>query len=92
MSKNEQCCLEDTIASIRLRVNHHDAYEEWEKETRRNAFVRREFLFPPSSADLHISSGQRVSNTTKIYVVFEIPKPSYARRRPPDKMLFTLSN
>lgn len=30
---------EDTIASIRLRVRHKDAYEEWEHQTRRDAFV-----------------------------------------------------
>ena len=31
--------MEDTMASIRLRVRHTDAYEEWEHQTRRDAFV-----------------------------------------------------
>ncbi|OJT07083.1 Nucleoporin gle1 [Trametes pubescens] len=30
--------LEDAVASIRLHVNHHDPYEEWEKDTRQEAF------------------------------------------------------
>ncbi|KAI9063663.1 hypothetical protein FKP32DRAFT_1571751 [Trametes sanguinea] len=30
--------MEDAVASIRLHVNHHDPYEEWEKETRQEAF------------------------------------------------------
>lgn len=31
--------MEDTMASIRLRVKHKDAYEEWESKTRKDAFV-----------------------------------------------------
>ncbi|KAJ3554600.1 hypothetical protein NP233_g12387 [Leucocoprinus birnbaumii] len=31
--------LEETIASIRLRTRHHDPYEEWEKQTRKDAFI-----------------------------------------------------
>ncbi|KAL1677539.1 GLE1-like protein-domain-containing protein, partial [Schizophyllum commune] len=34
----EQRNIEDTVASIRLRTRHHDSYEEWEKQTRRDAF------------------------------------------------------
>ncbi|GBE84307.1 hypothetical protein SCP_0602850 [Sparassis crispa] len=34
----EQHYIEDTLAAIRLRVTHHDPYEEWEKETKRDAF------------------------------------------------------
>ncbi|KAI1798234.1 GLE1-like protein-domain-containing protein [Ganoderma leucocontextum] len=30
--------MEDTLASVRRRINHHDPYEEWEKETRQEAF------------------------------------------------------
>ncbi|KAI0360699.1 hypothetical protein OH77DRAFT_1392585 [Trametes cingulata] len=30
--------MEDAVASVRLHVNHHDPYEEWEKETRQEAF------------------------------------------------------
>jgi len=32
--------IEETIAAIRLRTQHHDPYEEWEKQTRKEAFVR----------------------------------------------------
>ena len=32
--------LEDTVASIRRRVRHHDPYDEWERQMRRDAFVR----------------------------------------------------
>ncbi|KAI8970573.1 GLE1-like protein-domain-containing protein [Trametes punicea] len=35
---SEQYKMEDAVASIRLHVNHHDPYEEWEKETRQEAF------------------------------------------------------
>ncbi|KAJ6611409.1 GLE1-like protein-domain-containing protein [Mycena sp. CBHHK59/15] len=34
----EQRHIEDTIAAIRLRTRHHDPYEEWEKQTRKDAF------------------------------------------------------
>lgn len=30
--------IEETIAAIRLRTRHHDPYEEWEKQTRKDAF------------------------------------------------------
>lgn len=36
----EQHRLQDTVASIRLHVRHKDPYEEWEKDIRRDAFVR----------------------------------------------------
>lgn len=32
--------IEDTIAAIRLRTRHRDPYEEWEQQTRKDAFVR----------------------------------------------------
>ena len=32
--------IEETIAAIRLRTRHHDPYEEWERQTRKDAFVR----------------------------------------------------
>ncbi|THH30972.1 hypothetical protein EUX98_g3206 [Antrodiella citrinella] len=35
----EQYFREDTIASIRLRVKYRDAYEDWENQTRKDAFV-----------------------------------------------------
>ncbi|KAJ7022753.1 GLE1-like protein-domain-containing protein [Mycena alexandri] len=34
----EQRHIEDTVAAIRLRTRHNDPYEEWEKQTRRDAF------------------------------------------------------
>ncbi|KAJ7256808.1 GLE1-like protein-domain-containing protein [Mycena haematopus] len=34
----EQRNIEDTVAAIRLRTRHHDPYEEWEKQTRKEAF------------------------------------------------------
>ncbi|KAF8214965.1 GLE1-like protein-domain-containing protein [Mycena galopus ATCC 62051] len=34
----EQRQIEDTVAAIRLRTRHHDPYEEWEKQTRKDAF------------------------------------------------------
>ena len=35
----EQRYIDETIASIRLRTRHHDPYEEWEKQTRKDALV-----------------------------------------------------
>ncbi|OJA12961.1 hypothetical protein AZE42_04710 [Rhizopogon vesiculosus] len=37
-SPAEQRHVEDTVAAIRLRTRHHDPYEEWEKQTRKDAF------------------------------------------------------
>ncbi|KAJ7213889.1 GLE1-like protein-domain-containing protein, partial [Mycena pura] len=34
----EQRHIQDTIDAIRLRTRHHDPYEEWEKQTRKDAF------------------------------------------------------
>ncbi|TBU55523.1 GLE1-like protein-domain-containing protein [Dichomitus squalens] len=34
----EQWAREDTLAAVRRRINYHDPYEEWEKETRQEAF------------------------------------------------------
>nr|GAT49335.1 predicted protein [Mycena chlorophos] len=34
----EQRQIEETLAAIRLRTRHHDPYEEWEKQTRKDAF------------------------------------------------------
>ncbi|KIP11299.1 hypothetical protein PHLGIDRAFT_99899 [Phlebiopsis gigantea 11061_1 CR5-6] len=31
--------MEDMVASIKLRVTHRDAYEEWEHQTRKDAFL-----------------------------------------------------
>ncbi|KAI0315080.1 GLE1-like protein-domain-containing protein [Amylostereum chailletii] len=43
-SPPERHHVEDTVAAIRLRTRHHDPYEEWEKQTRKDAFhtARRE--------------------------------------------------
>lgn len=32
------------VASIKLRVTHEDVYEEWENQTRKDAFVSRPYL------------------------------------------------
>ncbi|KAJ7643796.1 GLE1-like protein-domain-containing protein [Roridomyces roridus] len=37
-STAEQRHVEDTVTAIRLRTRHHDPYEEWEKQTRKDAF------------------------------------------------------
>ncbi|KAG1813684.1 GLE1-like protein-domain-containing protein [Suillus subaureus] len=37
-SSAEQRHAEDTVAAIRLRTRYHDPYEEWEKQTRKDAF------------------------------------------------------
>ncbi|KAJ7701459.1 GLE1-like protein-domain-containing protein [Mycena rosella] len=34
----EQRHIEDTVTAIRLRTRHHDPYEEWEKQTRKDSF------------------------------------------------------
>ncbi|KAJ6584031.1 GLE1-like protein-domain-containing protein [Mycena vulgaris] len=34
----EQRHIEDTVQAIRLRTRHHDPYEEWEKQTRKDSF------------------------------------------------------
>ncbi|EGN94491.1 hypothetical protein SERLA73DRAFT_96644 [Serpula lacrymans var. lacrymans S7.3] len=34
----EQRYIEETVAAIRLRTRHYDPYEEWEKQTRKDAF------------------------------------------------------
>ncbi|KAI0746748.1 hypothetical protein C8Q80DRAFT_1345139 [Daedaleopsis nitida] len=35
---SEKWLMEDTLAAVRRRLNHVDPYEEWEKETRQEAF------------------------------------------------------
>jgi len=35
----EERQMQETISAIRLRARYHDPYEEWEKQTRRDAFV-----------------------------------------------------
>jgi nucleoporin GLE1 len=39
-SPAERRHVEETVAAIRLRTRHHDPYEEWEKQTRKDALVR----------------------------------------------------
>ncbi|ESK91667.1 poly + mrna-nucleus export-related protein [Moniliophthora roreri MCA 2997] len=36
-SAKEQRYVEDTVAAIRLRTRHHDPYEEWEREMRKDS-------------------------------------------------------
>ena len=52
-SVSEQHNIEDMLASIRLRVTHHDVYEEWEQQTRKDAFVRTNTPFITIAA-IHI--------------------------------------
>ncbi|KAG6845684.1 hypothetical protein H0H87_004945 [Tephrocybe sp. NHM501043] len=40
----EQRKVEETVAAIRLRTRHHDPYEDWERQTRVDAFVRLAFF------------------------------------------------
>lgn len=35
----EESEMEAMVASIKLRVTHEDVYEEWENQTRKDAFV-----------------------------------------------------
>ncbi|KAG9220039.1 hypothetical protein CCMSSC00406_0007899 [Pleurotus cornucopiae] len=39
LSSSERRYVDETISAIRLRTRHHDPYEEWEKDTRRDAFL-----------------------------------------------------
>ena len=39
-SPAERRHVEETVAAIRLRTRHHDPFEEWEKQTRKDALVR----------------------------------------------------
>ncbi|KDR79208.1 hypothetical protein GALMADRAFT_243109 [Galerina marginata CBS 339.88] len=41
----EERQIEETVAAIRLRARHHDPYEEWEQQTRKDSFkiARKEF-------------------------------------------------
>ncbi|KAG5219420.1 GLE1 protein-domain-containing protein [Salix suchowensis] len=39
LSSSERRYVDETISAIRLRIRHHDSYEEWEKDTRRDAFL-----------------------------------------------------
>ncbi|KAF4566383.1 hypothetical protein EYR36_011809 [Pleurotus pulmonarius] len=39
LSSSERRYIDETISAIRLRTRHHDPYEEWEKDTRRDAFL-----------------------------------------------------
>lgn len=35
----EERMVEETVSSIRARTRHNDPYEEWERNTRKDAFV-----------------------------------------------------
>ncbi|KAJ8501725.1 hypothetical protein ONZ45_g12055 [Pleurotus djamor] len=39
LSPAELRYIDETVAAIRLRARHHDPYEEWERQTRRDAFM-----------------------------------------------------
>ena len=53
MTPAERRALEETVAAIRLHTRHHDPYEEWERDTKRDALVS---LFPPP-----------LQNSSKVY-------------------------
>lgn len=40
LSESEQRQMEEALASIRLRARHNDPYEDWERNVRRESFVR----------------------------------------------------
>lgn len=65
-SPAEQRHAEDTVAAIRLRTRYHDPYEEWEKQTRKDAFVRSYLFFLCNSpSDSLSNSTQRVEHKFK---------------------------
>ena len=39
----ERTQIEETVAAIRLRAQHKDPYEEWERQARKDAYVRIPF-------------------------------------------------
>lgn len=45
LSPLEERQIEETVAAIRARTRYHDPYEEWEQETRRDAFVSLVIIF-----------------------------------------------
>lgn len=45
MTPAERCTLEGTVAATRLRTRHHDSYEAWECDTRRDALVSPPGIF-----------------------------------------------
>jgi nucleoporin GLE1 len=58
----EQRYIDETIASIRLRTRHHDPYEEWEKQTRKDALVSFFFEKNPSFLIfIHIPISQKTA-------------------------------
>ncbi|TCD65555.1 hypothetical protein EIP91_002519 [Steccherinum ochraceum] len=58
----EQYFIEDTIASIRLRVKYRDAYEDWEYQTRKDAFVTARHEQSASTAQRRRSQMQSQSH------------------------------
>ncbi|KAL4063803.1 GLE1-like protein-domain-containing protein [Scleroderma yunnanense] len=54
----ERRTLEETIAAIRLRTRHHDPYEEWERDTRRDALRTARHLRTSTNATraIHLQS------------------------------------
>ncbi|PFH48824.1 hypothetical protein AMATHDRAFT_149026 [Amanita thiersii Skay4041] len=45
--------IEDTVATIRLRTRHHDPYEEWEQQTRKDAFRTARKTLTESESQWH---------------------------------------
>ncbi|KAH7890468.1 GLE1-like protein-domain-containing protein [Phlebopus sp. FC_14] len=59
-SAAERRYMEETIAAIRLRARHYDPYEEWEKQTRKDALrtARREQTRTRKETDEHCAQNR----------------------------------
>ncbi|KAJ3524173.1 hypothetical protein NM688_g8606 [Phlebia brevispora] len=66
-SVSQQHNMEDMISSIRLRVTHRDAYEEWEQQTRKDAFVsaRDEQAVVNSIRRQSLATSQTLNSSTR---------------------------
>ncbi|KIM51178.1 hypothetical protein SCLCIDRAFT_668779 [Scleroderma citrinum Foug A] len=62
MTPAERCTLEGTVAATRLRTRHHDSYEAWECDTRRDALHTDHYLH--TSTDVtHAAHFQSTDNS-----------------------------
>ena len=63
--------LEETLASIRLHTRHHDPYEEWEKRTRKAAFVsHRAMNYMQQAHCVENTRWQLARSNPRIYLTF----------------------
>ncbi|KAE9399596.1 hypothetical protein BT96DRAFT_939277 [Gymnopus androsaceus JB14] len=51
--------VEDTIAAIRLRTRHHDPYEEWEREMKKESLRAARKNYSDAQANFHRYQSQR---------------------------------